>query len=94
MEQLQGKVAIVTGGANGFGKAIARLYVAEGARVVVADMAEDKGQALAKELGPQAARFCGLRRGQWRGGSRPGECTCAALWRARHRGEQRWHHAP
>ncbi len=54
MGQLQGKVAIVTGGAAGFGEGIVRLYVAEGARVVIADLARDKGQALAAELGEQA----------------------------------------
>ncbi len=55
MAQLQGKVAIVTGGAAGFGEAIVRLFVAEGARVVIADLAVDKGQALARELGAVAA---------------------------------------
>ncbi len=55
MAQLQGKVAIVTGGAAGFGEAIVRLFVAEGARVMIADLAADKGQALAKELGAAAA---------------------------------------
>jgi 3-oxoacyl-[acyl-carrier protein] reductase len=52
--QLQGKVAIVTGGAAGFGEAIVRSYRAEGARVVIADLAEDRGRALAAELGLQA----------------------------------------
>jgi 3-oxoacyl-[acyl-carrier protein] reductase len=55
MGQLQGKVAIVTGGAAGFGEAIVRLYAAEGAKVMVADLAVDKGQALAQALGPQVA---------------------------------------
>ena len=57
MGQLQGKVAVVTGGAAGFGEAIVRLYVAEGARVVIADLADDKGQALAAELGAASAAF-------------------------------------
>lgn len=55
MGQLQGKVAIVTGGAAGFGEAIVRSYVAEGARVVIADLAEDTGRALAAELGADVA---------------------------------------
>ncbi len=54
--QLEGKVAIVTGGAAGFGEGIVRRFVAEGARVLIADIAGDKGAALAAELGP-AARF-------------------------------------
>ena len=57
MGQLQGKIAIVTGGAAGFGEAIVRLYVKEGARVVIADLAEDKGRALASELGADKACF-------------------------------------
>jgi 3-oxoacyl-[acyl-carrier protein] reductase len=56
MSQLEGKVAIVTGGAGGFGEGIARAYVAEGARVVIADVERSKGEAVARELGP-AARF-------------------------------------
>lgn len=55
MGQLQGKVAIVTGGAAGFGEAIVRLYAAEGAQVMIADLAVDQGQALAQALGPQVA---------------------------------------
>ena len=53
---LDGKVAIVTGGAMGQGAGIARAYVAEGAKVVIADVAKDAGQALADELG-SSARF-------------------------------------
>lgn len=56
MGQLQGKVAIVTGGAAGFGEEIVRRYVAEGARVVIADLAEAPGRALAATLG-DATRF-------------------------------------
>lgn len=51
MQQLQGKISIVTGGAAGFGEGIVRTYVQEGARVVVADLDTAKGEALAKELG-------------------------------------------
>lgn len=55
MAQLQDKVAIVTGGAAGFGEGIVRLFLAEGARVVIADLAADKGQALAAQLGARAS---------------------------------------
>ncbi len=54
MNQLEAKVAIVTGGAAGFGEGIARRYVAEGACVVIADLDAAKGQALATELGDKA----------------------------------------
>jgi 3-oxoacyl-[acyl-carrier protein] reductase len=57
MSQLNQKIAIVTGGAAGFGEAIVRLYVKEGARVVIADLSKDKGQALANELGGNRACF-------------------------------------
>jgi 3alpha(or 20beta)-hydroxysteroid dehydrogenase len=54
MGRLDGKVAIVTGGAMGQGAGIVRAYVAEGASVVVADVAKEPGQVLADELGPEA----------------------------------------
>jgi 3alpha(or 20beta)-hydroxysteroid dehydrogenase len=54
MNRLNGKVAIVTGGAMGQGAAIASAFVAEGAQVVVADVAKDEGQALADSLGERA----------------------------------------
>lgn len=57
MTQLHNKIAIVTGGAAGFGEAIVRLYVKEGARVVIADLAQDRGQALATELGADKTLF-------------------------------------
>ena len=49
------KVAIITGAASGMGRATAIRFVEEGARVVVADIQEDKGQALARELGASAS---------------------------------------
>ncbi len=54
VKQLQDKVAIVTGGAGGFGEGIVRGYIAEGARVVLADLERSRGEALARELGPAA----------------------------------------
>ena len=50
MKQLDGKVAIVTGGAAGFGEGIVRLFVEHGARVMLADLDAAKGEALAQEL--------------------------------------------
>lgn len=50
MGRLENKVAIVTGGAMGQGAGIARAYVAEGAKIVIADVAKEQGQALADEL--------------------------------------------
>ncbi len=52
--RLADKVAIVTGGAHGIGLAIARRYVAEGARVVIADVDRAAGEAEAKALGAHA----------------------------------------
>src|SRR5690348_11311525 len=54
-EELAGKVAIVTGGAGGIGRATAELLVAEGANVVIADLDDDAGNALAAQLGHAAA---------------------------------------
>jgi len=50
-KRLEGKRAIVTGGASGFGAGIARRFAEEGARVIVADLNEDAARTLAAELG-------------------------------------------
>lgn len=52
--RLEGKTAIVTGGASGFGAGIARKFVSEGARVMVADINADAATAFATELGNPA----------------------------------------
>src|SRR6478609_4456456 len=64
MIDLTGKVALVTGAARGQGEQEARLFAAEGARVVVADVLVEQGEALVKELGEEfgedVARFVRL----------------------------------
>ncbi|MCB1805285.1 MAG: SDR family NAD(P)-dependent oxidoreductase, partial [Candidatus Competibacteraceae bacterium] len=52
--RLANKVCIVTGAAQGFGEGIARLFVAEGAKVVVADMNGEKAEQVAATLGDNA----------------------------------------
>jgi NAD(P)-dependent dehydrogenase (short-subunit alcohol dehydrogenase family) len=54
MGRLEGKVAVVTGGSSGIGAATARLFAREGARLVIADILDEEGQNLAKELGKAA----------------------------------------
>jgi len=55
MGRVQNKTALVTGAANGIGRAIAELLAAEGAMVIVTDIDDDKGQAVAAALGANAA---------------------------------------
>jgi NAD(P)-dependent dehydrogenase (short-subunit alcohol dehydrogenase family) len=52
--EISGKAAVVTGGASGLGAATARMIVEEGGHVVIVDLNEPAGQALAKELGSHA----------------------------------------
>lgn len=59
MDRLKNKVAIITGGAKGLGEADARLFVEEGAKVVIADVDVAAGKKLADELGENAL-FCKL----------------------------------
>ena len=57
--RLEGKVAMITGGASGMGRSEATIFAREGARVVVADLLEKEGQEVAKSIG-DAARFMKL----------------------------------
>ena len=52
MGNLEQKVSVITGGASGIGAATVRLFAKEGSKVVVADILDEKGEALAAELGP------------------------------------------
>jgi NAD(P)-dependent dehydrogenase (short-subunit alcohol dehydrogenase family) len=54
MDRLDGKRAVITGAASGIGEATARLFVAEGARVLLADVDAGRGERLAAELGERA----------------------------------------
>jgi 3alpha(or 20beta)-hydroxysteroid dehydrogenase len=54
MRRLEGKVALISGAARGLGQAAARLFEAEGAKVVIGDLRDAEGEAAAKEIGAGA----------------------------------------
>ncbi|MYW94115.1 glucose 1-dehydrogenase [Amycolatopsis rubida] len=76
--RLSGKVALITGAARGQGAAAARAFVAQGAKVVIADVLDDEGEALAAELG-EAAVFCHLDVSDEDGWTAAVETTAAAF---------------
>ena len=55
MGRLEGKTALVTGAAQGTGAYIARLFAEEGGQVMLADIQQEQGEALAREIGSQAS---------------------------------------
>lgn len=59
-EKLEGKVAIISGAASGMGESHARRLAKEGAKVVLGDIADKEGQALAEEIGEDKALFVHL----------------------------------
>ena len=65
MGRLDGKVAIVTGGGGGLGKGIAEKFIAEGAKVIITDMAEEVGQKTAGELKCEFVKANVTSRGDW-----------------------------
>jgi NAD(P)-dependent dehydrogenase (short-subunit alcohol dehydrogenase family) len=79
MGRLEGKVAVVTGGASGIGLATVERFVAEGARVVFCDLAPDQGRAVARELG-EAGRLHHSRRAE--GGANDGFAIAKRLGNA------------
>ncbi|MEV0260766.1 SDR family NAD(P)-dependent oxidoreductase [Streptomyces sp. NPDC050617] len=60
MGKLDGRVVLITGAARGQGEQEARLFAAEGAKVVLADVLDEAGEAVAKDLGEEAARYVHL----------------------------------
>ncbi len=57
MGRIEGKVAVVTGGASGIGEGTVRRFVQEGARVVIADVQDARGEKLAEELGTNVSYY-------------------------------------
>jgi glucose 1-dehydrogenase len=77
--KLRNKVAIVTGGARGIGLAIAKRYVAEGARVTIADIERTAGAAASGALGEAKCRYVAADVGNARDADNVVAETCAAF---------------
>ncbi|MGB3846282.1 MAG: SDR family NAD(P)-dependent oxidoreductase, partial [Sphingopyxis sp.] len=63
--RIAGKIAFVTGGASGLGLDIVRRFVAEGARVIIADIDVAAGEALAAELGQRFVKLDVSQETEW-----------------------------
>lgn len=61
MHELQGRIAVVTGGGSGIGRALAQAFASEGMHVIVADIEEDAAEAVAVELRQQEVRALAVR---------------------------------
>ena len=66
MNRLKEKIAIVTGGASGIGRATCQLFAREGAKVIVADLQEEKARAIAEDCGGEAYFLDVSQEDQWR----------------------------
>jgi 3alpha(or 20beta)-hydroxysteroid dehydrogenase len=65
MKRLEGKVALVTGGARGIGEGIVRRFVEEGAKVMITDVLDAEGEALADELGQAYLHLDVSKKAEW-----------------------------